>query len=398
MGSIVKGVASLFGGRKRRRDQKTANRNYKRQLSAQNAMNMKNNWQGLDALNYDVTQGDAGTLGDAGRLGDPTTMDSIADLASPQGYDPTGYADKVQGYDAFTTNIGQLARGTDTGLTNTMGNLQVSTAGAEMAAREADQALAASQDLAAQAGTGAGGATALAAAAAKSKAGISADIDKQVKQNEMMRAQGESELQRAQLAQGNLASQFDLGQSQANVAAQNQAKQFSIDAANQAERFGAQAANQAAQFGASAANQFALQKFGAENARRQFNVGTQNQFAQNQWQTDNQFQLERYRQDANMSLSNAQMLTNRDMNIAQSQMQNQMLDRQAKDRMFQFEWDKMQDKTGRAMAKKNAADAARSQAKSDLIGGIAGIADAGVMAATGGFGDKAKDGFMSLFG
>jgi hypothetical protein len=119
----------------------------------------------------------------------------------------------AQGYDPRTTSVAGLARGADTGLTNTMANLQVSTAAADMQAREADQSLAASQDLAAQAGTGAGGATALAAAAAKSKAGVAASIDQQVKRNEMLRAQGESELQRAQLAQGNLASQFDLGQS-----------------------------------------------------------------------------------------------------------------------------------------------------------------------------------------
>ena len=36
------------------------------------------------------------------------------------------------------------------------------------------------------------------------------------------------------------------------------------------------------------------------------------------------------------------------------------------------------------MARKNAADAARASAKADLIGGIAGIADAAVSAATGG--------------
>ena len=60
----------------------------------------------------------------------------------------------------------------------------MSTGGAEFAAQEADQSLAASQDLIAQ--TGGGGATALAAAASKSKAGIAADIDRQVKQNEML--------------------------------------------------------------------------------------------------------------------------------------------------------------------------------------------------------------------
>ena len=169
------------------------------------------------------------------------------------------------GYTAQGTNAGQLKRGSATGLSNVFNNLQVSTAGADMANQEADQALAASQDLAAQAGTGAGGATALAAAAAKSKQGISADIDRQVKSNEQLRAQGEQGLQRDMLAQGNLASQFNLGQSQFNVGAQNQASQF-----------GASARNQAAQFGAGASNQFALSRFSAENQMNQFNTSQSN--------------------------------------------------------------------------------------------------------------------------
>ena len=46
---------------------------------------------------------------------------------------------------------------------------------------------------------------------------------------------------------------------------------------------------------------------------------------------------------------------------------------------------RLQDQTSRAMARSNAADAARAQAKSDLIGGIAGVANAAVGAAfTGG--------------
>ena len=110
-----------------------------------------------------------------------------------------------------------------------------------------------------------GSATALAAAAAKSKQGISADIDRQVKSNEQLRAQGEQGLQRDMLAQGNLASQFNLGQSQFNVGAQNQASQF-----------GASARNQAAQFGAGAANQFALSRFSAENQMNQFNTSQSN--------------------------------------------------------------------------------------------------------------------------
>ena len=214
----------------------------------------------------------------------------MAQLGKAQGYQAQGYEGEgytSQGYSARGTNVGNLQRGAATGLSNVFNNLQVSTAGADMANQEADQALAASQDLAAQAGTGAGGATALAAAAAKSKQGISADIDRQVKANEQMRAQGEQGLQRDMLAQGNLASQFNLGQSQFNVGAQNQAAQFGASAANQASQFGASARNQANQFTAGAnnqanqfnagqKNQFALSRFGAQNQMNQFNVGQSN--------------------------------------------------------------------------------------------------------------------------
>ena len=89
----------------------------------------------------------------------------------------------VEGYDAAQTNVAGLARGADTGLSNVFNNLQVSTAGAELEAQEADQALAASQDMMMQMGGG-GGATALAQQAARSKAGIRASIDQQVKANE----------------------------------------------------------------------------------------------------------------------------------------------------------------------------------------------------------------------
>jgi len=344
MGSVVKGVASLFGGKARRREQKKAGQGLDAALATQDAFNWANNWEGMKGMQYDVERAQAGTLGQAGQA-------KLGQLADAQGY-------QAQGYNAAGTNVAGLMRGADTGLTNTMNNLQVSTAGAEMAAREADQSLAASQDLAAQAGTGAGGATALAAAAAKSKAGIAADIDKQVKKNELLRAQGESELQRSQLAQENMASKFDLGQ-----------QQFNVDAQNQAARFGAQAQNQAAMFGAQAQNQFALSQFGAENQLSQFNVGSQNAFQQAQWGADNSFA---------MAGMNAQNQAARDM--ADSQFKAEQMARAAQDQQQQFKWNKIQDKTGRAMARKNAADAARAQAKSDLIGGIAGLADAAVSA------------------
>ncbi len=193
MGSIVKGVASLFGGRARRREAKAANQEFGETKDALKNFEFGNYYGDLQAsqldpsmaATYQAAQGQAGTLG-------PAAQAQMGTLGDAQGYDAVGY--DSQGYTAAQTDAGQLLRGADTGLTNTMNNLQVSTAGAEMAAQEADQSLAAQQELMMQTG-GAGGATALAAQAAKSKAGISADIDKQVKQNEQMRAQAESQLQ-----------------------------------------------------------------------------------------------------------------------------------------------------------------------------------------------------------
>ena len=358
MGSIVKGVASLFGGGKRRREQRRANAGLDKAQAAQDKFRFKNVYEGLQGPEfggYDAAQGQAAQLG-------PAAQAEMAQLGEAQGYDATGYS-------ASQTGVAGLQRGADAGLTNTMRNLQVSTAGSDLAAQEADQSLAASQDLAAQAGTGGGGATALAAAAAKSKAGIAADIDKQVKQNEILRAQGESELQRSQLSQENLASQFDLGQQQFNVGAQNQAKQFTA---------GAQ--NQAAQFGAGAANQFALSEFGAANQMAQFNVGSQNQFAMSNVDAQNRFGLSNLGAQ-NQALQFGAVMDNRQ---AEAAFNVETTKREFDLRNQNLELQNLTNKTDRALARKQAADQARAQAKSDLIGGIAGSADAGFAALSGG--------------
>ena len=215
---------------------------------------------------------------------------------------------------------------------------------------------------------------------------MAASIDEQVKRNEMLRAQGESELQRAQLAQGNLASQFDLGQQQFNVGAQNQAAQFGAQAQNQAAQFGAQAQNQAARFGAGAANQFALAQFGAANQMNQFNVGAQNRFAQTQFGAENQFALANQQAQNNAARFGATAANQAQMAAADYQFKTDVMERQGDAARQQFEFDRLQDQTSRAMARSNAADKARAQAKSDLIGGIAGVADAAVSAFTGGVG------------
>jgi len=380
MGAVAKGVASLFGGRKRRREEKSTKAGFETAERNVEGFEFNNALAGLEGRSYTPGTFNAQSAA-VGQLG-PAAQGQVARLGASQGYDSQGY--DSQGYTAQGTNVAGLARGAATGLTNTMNNLQVSTAGAELAAQEADQSLAASQDLAAQAGTGAGGATALAAAAAKSKAGISADIDRQVKSNEMMRARGESELQRAQLAQGNVASQFDLSQGQFNVGAQNQAAQFGAQAQNQAARFGADAQNQAARFGAQSANQFALAQFGADNAMERSNVAARNQFAQQQFGASNQFAL------ANMAAQNQGQQFNvgqqvaADRFAAQTDIRAAELGAQGDMSIQAMEYGRQQDILNRRAGQYQAAKDARSQATADLVGGIGGILDAGLTAASGG--------------
>ena len=248
----------------------TLKTNYDTDLGNLKGYNIQNFYEGLNASTIKMeTDKDGNYIGDFGkgqRSGE--TFDGDAAQAKKQILDPAkGYSDNVAGYKdgVSSTNVQGLRNRSNSGLSNSMNNLQVSTAGSEMAAQEADQSLAASQDLAAQAGTGAGGATALAAAAAKSKQGISADIDRQVKANEQLRAQGEQSLQRDQLGQDNLASNFDLGQSQFNIGAENTMKSQVMSANNQAR-----------QFDATQQNQFAQSRFSAENQRQQFNASQSN--------------------------------------------------------------------------------------------------------------------------
>jgi len=145
MGSIVKGVGSLFGGRARRREQKTANKEFDRSRSNFQNFKFDDVYAGLNTDSTQLGQAERGMFSSAqaGTLGTAGPAD-LATLADAEGYKSEGYDSK--GYTAGQTGVGNLARGADTGLTNTMNNLQVSTAGADMANREADQALAASQE------------------------------------------------------------------------------------------------------------------------------------------------------------------------------------------------------------------------------------------------------------
>ncbi len=247
---------------------------YNADLANLRGRKIEDNYSGLSARTIDINSENFAKGQREGEKFGPALPDvELANYAANERSNFNRIGDSLSdvNYTAQGTNVGPLQRGAASGLSNVFNNLQVSTAGAEMAAQEADQSLAASQDLAAQAGTGAGGATALAAAAARSKQGIAADIDKQVKANEQLRAQGEQSLQRDLLAQGNLASQFDLGQSQFNIGAQNTAAQFGAQARNQARQFNASNEMQNSQFNAGQTNQRNASMFAAQNQLNQFN-------------------------------------------------------------------------------------------------------------------------------
>ena len=365
MGSIVKGIGSLFGGRARRREQKSAQKGFDSARENLENFEFENAFDNMEAERLgDASMVDP-TMAQVGQLG-PAAQAEMAQLGNAQGYSAAqgvsqGY--DSQGYSAAQTGVGNLARGADTGLTNTMNNLQVSTAGSELAAQEADQSLAASQDLIAQ--TGGGGATALAAAAAKSKAGISANIDQQVKSNEQMRAAAESQLQQGQLAQGNLSSQFDLGQ-----------QQFNVGATNDASRFGAAAQNQAAQFGAASNNAFAQAKFNAGNTLNQSNISSQNQFATSQFGAGNAFSLAN--QDASMKagLANADSQNQfARANQAAGNRFNEVQGFQAND-ISQSKYAQNMDQYNITGSRLGAANAARRSATNDLVGGITAVGKA----------------------
>ena len=353
-GGLIKGIGSLFGRRRKKREMKRAQA--RQRAIEKKVMNFKfkNAFEGMTGQTYEPTSAEASKLAAAAQMGLPQ-------LGEPQSMQAVGY--EAQGYSADQTNVAGLLRGEDTGLTNEMRNLQVSTAAAEMAAQEADQSLASSLDLAAQAGTGAGGATALAAQAAKSKAGIAADIDKQVKDNEIRRAQGEMQLQREQLGQQNLASQFDLGQQQFNVGQKNAAAQFTANAMNQAAAFEANALNNAARFNAQAANQFALQQFSTEAQMNQFNTNALNQFARDEFGAANQ-----------LSLANAQIENQAAQFAAQTAFEADKLGRQGDMNVNMAQYNRLASLMGQRQAEAGQARAANERQRSMFLEGLSSAA------------------------
>ena len=107
----------------------------------------------------------------------------------------------INPYDNFK-DLSSLAKDLSGKLSNPYANLGVATAGAEIQIEEADIALANTLDTLRATGASAGGATALAQAALQSKKGVAASIEQQEAQNEKLRAEGQAQLERMQMAEG----------------------------------------------------------------------------------------------------------------------------------------------------------------------------------------------------
>ena len=86
-------------------------------------------------------------------------------------------------------------------LSNPYASLGVATGAAEIEIEEADIALANTLDMLRATGASAGGATALAQAALQGKKGVSASIEQQETKNQQLKAQGQQQLEKFQLAE-----------------------------------------------------------------------------------------------------------------------------------------------------------------------------------------------------
>lgn len=167
----------------------------------------------------------------------------------------------INPYDNVTSLAG-MASDLSGMMTNPMANLGVATQAAEMQIEEADIALANTLDTLRATGSAAGGATALAQAALRSKKEVSASIESQEAQNEKLRAQGEMEMQRAQMQEKQRIQGINISEGGREQNAQAQGKAFAFSATENREM---QQLNRA-QAEINNANQQAAQAAGAETA------------------------------------------------------------------------------------------------------------------------------------
>jgi len=158
-----------------------------------------------------------------------------------------------------TKDVSGLAKNLSGMISNPYASLGVATQASKFQAEETDIALANTLDTLKETGAGAGGATALAQAALRSKQGISANLEQQEAANEKLKAQGEADMQRMQIAEAQRIQGIQIGEAQRVQGAEAAGKSFMFGARESREqgkidRVAAQLSGAAAQEGQANAN------------------------------------------------------------------------------------------------------------------------------------------------
>ena len=129
---------------------------------------------------------------------------------------------------AGVVSLASMASDLSNQISNPFANLSVATGAAEMKIEQADISLANTLDTVRATGAGAGGATALAQAALQSKKGVAASIESQEAQNEKLRAQGEQQMEQAQVAQKARLENIQISEGGRAQQAQGQGESFKM--------------------------------------------------------------------------------------------------------------------------------------------------------------------------
>ena len=142
--------------------------------------------------------------------------------------------DIINPYDQVK-DLSSMAKDLSGMVSNPFANLGVATQAADIQIEQTDIALANTLDVLRATGSGAGGATALAQAALASKKGVAAGIEGQEAANEKMKAQGQQQLERLQMAEAQRVQTIGMSEAQRMQTANISGRTFEFNAKDKRE-------------------------------------------------------------------------------------------------------------------------------------------------------------------
>ena len=142
--------------------------------------------------------------------------------------------DIINPYDQVK-DLSSMAKDLSGMVSNPFANLGVATQAADIQIEQTDIALANTLDVLRATGSGAGGATALAQAALASKKGVAAGIEGQEAANEKMKAQGQQQLERLQMAEAQRVQGIGMSEAQRMQNANISGRTFEFNAKDKRE-------------------------------------------------------------------------------------------------------------------------------------------------------------------